>query len=58
MYINLLNVLTWLVHRSGSCGAIVDPGSADSWVCELCENEETQEASIVSSFLFIDIDII
>ncbi|KAF9560108.1 hypothetical protein CPC08DRAFT_708307 [Agrocybe pediades] len=33
------------VH-AGSCGAIVDPGSADSWVCDLCENEETQEASI------------
>ncbi|PPQ93874.1 hypothetical protein CVT25_013583 [Psilocybe cyanescens] len=33
------------VH-AGSCGAIVDPGSVDSWVCELCENEETLEASI------------
>ncbi|KAF8159372.1 hypothetical protein B0H34DRAFT_654907 [Crassisporium funariophilum] len=33
------------VH-AGTCGAIVDPGSLDAWTCELCENEETMEASI------------
>jgi hypothetical protein len=31
----------------GACGAIVDPESVDNWVCELCQNEETQEASLV-----------
>ncbi|KAJ2911836.1 hypothetical protein MD484_g8581, partial [Candolleomyces efflorescens] len=30
----------------GSIGAIVDPTSVESWTCELCENEETLEASI------------
>ncbi|KDR80821.1 hypothetical protein GALMADRAFT_60740 [Galerina marginata CBS 339.88] len=38
------------VH-AGSCGAIVDPTSVDSWVCELCDNEETLEASINSDCL-------
>ncbi|KAF8972764.1 hypothetical protein BDZ97DRAFT_1649930 [Flammula alnicola] len=33
------------VH-AGTVGAIVDPTSVDSWVCELCENEETLEASV------------
>ncbi|KAF9466166.1 hypothetical protein BDZ94DRAFT_1252260 [Collybia nuda] len=33
------------VH-AGSCGAIVDPASLESWTCELCSNEETLEASV------------
>ncbi|KAF8806889.1 hypothetical protein BYT27DRAFT_7190581 [Phlegmacium glaucopus] len=33
------------VH-AGSCGANVDQGSVDSWTCELCDNEETLEASV------------
>ncbi|KAJ7504211.1 hypothetical protein B0H11DRAFT_2154460 [Mycena galericulata] len=33
------------VH-AGACGAVVDPESVDAWVCELCQNEETQEASL------------
>ncbi|KAJ7224075.1 PHD-zinc-finger like domain-containing protein [Mycena pura] len=33
------------VH-AGACGAIVDPESVDSWVCDLCRNEETQEAAL------------
>lgn len=32
----------------GIIGAQVDPSAVDSWVCELCENEETLEASVVS----------
>ncbi|KAJ6619944.1 hypothetical protein B0H10DRAFT_1912520 [Mycena sp. CBHHK59/15] len=38
------------VH-AGACGAVVDPESVDSWVCELCQNEETQEASLNSDCL-------
>ena len=37
-----------LKYISGTVGAIVDAGNAESWICELCENEETQEASMVS----------
>jgi hypothetical protein len=33
------------VH-AGCCGAIVDPANVESWVCELCENEESLEASV------------
>ncbi|KAJ7809042.1 hypothetical protein B0H14DRAFT_3090942 [Mycena olivaceomarginata] len=33
------------VH-AGACGAIVPPESVDDWICELCQNEETQEASL------------
>ena len=32
----------------GIIGVQVDPSAVDSWVCELCENEETLEASVVS----------
>ncbi|KAN0109125.1 hypothetical protein V8E52_009647 [Russula decolorans] len=32
------------VH-SGACG-IVDPGSIESWTCDLCQNEKTAEASL------------
>lgn len=39
----------------GTCGAIVDPTLADSWVCELCENDETLEASIVSFHTFLSL---
>ncbi|KAJ7781909.1 hypothetical protein DFH07DRAFT_949600 [Mycena maculata] len=38
------------VH-AGAVGAIVDPESVDAWVCELCQNEETQEASLNSDCL-------
>lgn len=37
----------------GSIGAVVDPANVDSWVCELCENEETLEASVVSQVIGI-----
>lgn len=30
----------------GACG-IVDPGSIESWTCDLCQNEKTAEASLV-----------
>ncbi|KAF5319058.1 hypothetical protein D9611_012669 [Ephemerocybe angulata] len=33
------------VH-AGAVGATVDPAQLDNWTCELCENEETLEASI------------
>ncbi|TFK29580.1 hypothetical protein FA15DRAFT_677545 [Coprinopsis marcescibilis] len=32
--------------HAGCVGALVDPGTLDDWSCELCENEETLEASI------------
>lgn len=35
--------------NAGSCGAIVDPALLDSWTCELCNNEESLEASIVGT---------
>ncbi|KAJ6519015.1 hypothetical protein C8R45DRAFT_1116957, partial [Mycena sanguinolenta] len=38
------------VH-AGACGAIVPPESIDDWICELCQNEETQEASLNSECL-------
>ncbi|KAJ7117733.1 hypothetical protein C8R44DRAFT_626844 [Mycena epipterygia] len=38
------------VH-AGAYGAVVDPESVDAWVCELCQNEETQEASLNSECL-------
>ncbi|KAF8902398.1 hypothetical protein CPB84DRAFT_1678860 [Gymnopilus junonius] len=38
------------VH-AGAIGAIVDPANVDSWVCELCENEEILEASVNSDCL-------
>ena len=31
---------------SGACG-IVDPGSIESWTCDLCQNEKTAEVSLV-----------
>ncbi|CCM01335.1 uncharacterized protein FIBRA_03384 [Fibroporia radiculosa] len=34
------------VH-AGSCGVIVDAATVESWVCELCANEKTLEASLV-----------
>ena len=32
--------------HAGSIGAVVDPASVADWTCELCENEETLEASV------------
>lgn len=37
----------------GAYGAVVDPESVDAWVCELCQNEETQEASLVLLSLYV-----
>jgi hypothetical protein len=34
----------------GACG-IVDPGSVESWTCDLCQNEKTAEASLVRHYL-------
>ena len=31
----------------GICGATVTPENADKWLCEICENEESEEAAIV-----------
>ncbi|KAF7308348.1 Zinc finger protein 1 [Mycena chlorophos] len=33
------------VH-AGVCGVVVDPKSIDSWVCDICRNEELQEAAL------------
>ncbi len=30
----------------GACG-IVDPGSVESWTCDLCQNDKTAEVSLV-----------
>lgn len=38
--------------HAGSIGAVVDPASVGDWTCELCENEETLEASIVCDLMF------
>ncbi|KAL0953950.1 hypothetical protein HGRIS_005111 [Hohenbuehelia grisea] len=38
------------VH-AGTGGAVVEPGTADRWICELCQNEETLEASIYTDCL-------
>lgn len=32
----------------GINGVHVDPTAVDSWVCDLCENEENLDASVVS----------
>ncbi|KAJ7255431.1 PHD-zinc-finger like domain-containing protein [Mycena haematopus] len=37
--------------HAGACGAVVPPESVDDWICELCQNEETQEASLNSECL-------
>lgn len=39
--------MSYKIHSSGACG-IVDPGSVESWICDLCQNEKTAEASLVS----------
>lgn len=48
--------MSYKIHSSGACG-IVDPGSVESWICDLCQNEKTAEASLVSRpcffFLFV-----
>ncbi|KAF9038560.1 hypothetical protein BJ165DRAFT_1416696 [Panaeolus papilionaceus] len=36
---------TFRAH-AGVIGAVVDPAAVDTWECEICENEVTQEASI------------
>lgn len=35
------------VH-AGACGVSLDPATVDSWVCDLCQNEKSLEASLVS----------
>ncbi|KAF9530368.1 hypothetical protein CPB83DRAFT_763157 [Crepidotus variabilis] len=37
--------------HAGTTGAVVDLSAADSWICELCENEDTLEASMNSDCL-------
>ena len=36
------------VH-AGTCGASPDAATAESWVCDLCQNEKSLEASLVRS---------
>ncbi|RDX51269.1 hypothetical protein OH76DRAFT_1505916 [Lentinus brumalis] len=38
------------VH-AGACGAIPDPATKDSWVCDLCQNEQSLEASLIPDCL-------
>jgi GATA zinc finger len=32
---------------TGSCGVVLESKRPEAWVCDLCQNEETQDASIV-----------
>ncbi|OCH85881.1 hypothetical protein OBBRIDRAFT_890870 [Obba rivulosa] len=32
--------------HAGACGVVTDPSTVESWVCELCQNEKTLEASL------------
>ncbi|KAJ8473751.1 hypothetical protein ONZ51_g7685 [Trametes cubensis] len=38
------------VH-SAACGVTPDPSTMDSWVCDLCQNEKTLEASLIPDCL-------
>ncbi|KAI0738659.1 hypothetical protein C8Q80DRAFT_255981 [Daedaleopsis nitida] len=38
------------VH-AGTCGAAPDAGTSDSWVCDLCQNENSLEASLIPDCL-------
>ncbi|KAI0730597.1 hypothetical protein C8Q76DRAFT_832983 [Earliella scabrosa] len=38
------------VH-AGTCGASLDAATADSWVCDLCQNEKSLEASLIPDCL-------
>ena len=33
--------------HAGTYGAVVEPNEIDTWMCEICQNEETLESSIV-----------
>ncbi|TFK48404.1 hypothetical protein OE88DRAFT_1634553 [Heliocybe sulcata] len=33
------------VHAA-TCGAVLDPASVESWMCDLCENQKSPEASV------------
>ncbi|KAG5725072.1 Lid2 complex component snt2 [Termitomyces sp. T112] len=37
--------------HAGSCGEIADPAQLEHWTCELCRNQETLEASVISDCL-------
>jgi len=37
--------------HAGSCGAVVDPSAVESWLCDVCENEVTSEASLIPDCL-------
>ncbi|TDL26726.1 hypothetical protein BD410DRAFT_783841 [Rickenella mellea] len=41
---------SFLIH-AGANGAVVEPDEVGSWVCELCQNEKTLEASLNSDCL-------
>lgn len=45
-------VRSYVNRHLGACG-IVDPGSVESWICDLCQNEKTAEASLVSRSGFL-----
>lgn len=38
------------VH-AGTCGAVVKPEAVDSWICDICQNEDALEASLNHSCL-------
>ncbi|KAI0791951.1 hypothetical protein C8Q75DRAFT_610949 [Abortiporus biennis] len=38
------------VH-AGTCGAVFDATSPESWLCDLCQNDKTQDASVIPDCL-------
>lgn len=42
-----------LFSLPGSCGALVDPEDIDKWLCDICKNDETQEAAVVNESSFL-----
>jgi hypothetical protein len=49
---DIVTLTSYKIQSLGACG-IVDPGSVESWICDLCQNEKTAEASLVSRSGFI-----
>ena len=37
----------------GVCGVSVDKHAVESWLCDLCDNEKTQEVSLVNRFFLV-----
>jgi len=42
------------VSSAASYGVVIEPSEVDSWMCEICQNEDTLESSIVCAILVPD----